>query len=223
MRRAATIATMLAAMALIVAESTTPALAQSTTSPLPSFDFRQAAAVAEWGELHDIARLEATGQGMAVHLNGPDPYFSGPPRDYPAGVPLLMKVRLRSSAGGRSPGLLFRAEAGDQRGALGSRRRQARGLAGADGVPAAARAGHAPADRSAGRSRGLPDRVDPVHAPPMQSPRRPGRSRRSRDRTRRPARPSRADRSSCGSSRTCSAGSPSPWTASSWPPGTTGR
>ena len=55
-----------------------PVHAQAAAPPLPSFDFRQAGAVAEWGELHDVARLEATGQGMAVHLSGPDPYFSGP-------------------------------------------------------------------------------------------------------------------------------------------------
>ena len=79
---------------------TRPAHAQAAQPPLPSFDFRQAGAVAEWGELHDISRLEATGQGMAVHLSGPDPYFCGPARDYPPAVPLLMQVRLRSSAGG---------------------------------------------------------------------------------------------------------------------------
>ncbi|MFO0949677.1 MAG: hypothetical protein U0835_00705 [Isosphaeraceae bacterium] len=67
---------------------------------LPAFDFRQPSAVAEWGELHDVARLEATPEGMAVHLDGDDPYFSGPPRDFPPGVPLTMKIRLRPSAGG---------------------------------------------------------------------------------------------------------------------------
>jgi hypothetical protein len=78
------------------------AQAQPTTSPaaLPAFDFRRAAAVAEWGELHDVVRLEATAEGMAVHLAGDDPYFSGPPRDYPPGVPLRMTIRLRPSAGG---------------------------------------------------------------------------------------------------------------------------
>src|SRR6516225_7940887 len=90
----------LIAAVLIMCTWTGTRLAQAQVAPLPSFNFRQASTVAEWGELHDIARLEATGQGMAVHLDGPDPYFSGPARDYPAGVPLLMKVRLRSSAGG---------------------------------------------------------------------------------------------------------------------------
>ena len=79
-----------------------PAPAQSTISSLPSFDFRQADALAGWGELHDISRLEPApgGQGMAIHIKGPDPYFSGPPRDYPSGVPLLMKIRLEPSTGG---------------------------------------------------------------------------------------------------------------------------
>jgi len=44
-----------------------PALAQSGASPLPSFDFRQAGAVAGWGEPHDVSHIEATKLGMAVH------------------------------------------------------------------------------------------------------------------------------------------------------------
>ncbi|MGC8641000.1 MAG: hypothetical protein ACP5XB_14130, partial [Isosphaeraceae bacterium] len=74
-------------------------LAQATP-PLPAFDFRQPGAVAEWTATHDITRLEPTGQGMAVHIGGEDPYFAGPARDYPAGQPLLLKVRVKSSSGG---------------------------------------------------------------------------------------------------------------------------
>ena len=77
-----------------------PALAQPDASPLPSFDFRQAGAVAGWGEPHDVSHIEATRQGMAVHIDGPDPYVFGPAREYPAGTPLLLKIRLKSSEGG---------------------------------------------------------------------------------------------------------------------------
>ncbi len=70
-----------------------PALAQPDASPLPSFDFRQAGAVAGWGEPHDVSHIEATRQGMAVHIDGPDPYIFGPAREYPAGTPLLLKVQ----------------------------------------------------------------------------------------------------------------------------------
>jgi len=45
-----------------------PVLAQSGASPLPAFDFRQASAVADWGETHDVSHIEATKQGMAVHI-----------------------------------------------------------------------------------------------------------------------------------------------------------
>lgn len=44
-----------------------PALAQSDASPLPSFDFRQAGAVAGWGEPRNVTHIEARKQGMAVH------------------------------------------------------------------------------------------------------------------------------------------------------------
>ena len=77
-----------------------PALARSGASPLPAFDFRQAVAVAGWGEPHDVSHIEATKQGMAVYIDGPDPYIFGPAREYPSGTPLLLKIRLRSSEGG---------------------------------------------------------------------------------------------------------------------------
>jgi len=77
-----------------------PALAQSGASPLPSFDFRQTGTVAGWGEPHDVSHIEATKLGMAVHIDGPDPYILGPAREYPAGTPLLLKIRLKSSEGG---------------------------------------------------------------------------------------------------------------------------
>jgi hypothetical protein len=101
-------------MSLVVAVGAAPVLAQSTmsSSSLPGFDFRQPGAVAEWRELHDVARLETVSQGMAVHLSGEDPYFSGPRRDYPAGVPLLLKVRLRPSAGGYLQVFYFGPEQG---------------------------------------------------------------------------------------------------------------
>ena len=37
---------------------------------------------------------------MAVHIDGPDPYIYGPVRECPAGMPLLLKIRLESSEGG---------------------------------------------------------------------------------------------------------------------------
>ena len=51
-------------------------------------------------EPHDVSHIEATKQGMAVHIAGPDPYIFGPAREYPAGTPLFMKIRLKSSEGG---------------------------------------------------------------------------------------------------------------------------
>ena len=61
-----------------------PALAQSGASPFPSFDFRQAGAVAGWGDPHDVSHIEATKLGMAVHIDGPDPYILQTyPQDHP--------------------------------------------------------------------------------------------------------------------------------------------
>jgi len=77
-----------------------PALAQSGASPFRLFDFRQAGAVAGWGDPHDVSHIEATKLGMAVHIDGPDPYIFGRAREYPAGTPLSLKIRLKSSEGG---------------------------------------------------------------------------------------------------------------------------
>ena len=160
LHRCRLIAVVLTACALTASR---PLRAQGTAPPLPSFDFRQAGAVAEWGELHDVSRIEATGQGMAVHLNGPDPYFSVPREIIRPGVPLLMKVHLRSSAGGGFQVFYFGPNARNQRGALGSRGRQARGLARADRVllPPLGPGTRLRIDPP-GSQRGLPDRVDPV-------------------------------------------------------------
>ncbi len=74
---------------------------QEPRAPLPGFDFQKPGSAAGWGELpHDVARTETTPEGLAVHIGGPDPYIHGPARDYPAGVPLLLKIRLKSSEGG---------------------------------------------------------------------------------------------------------------------------
>ncbi len=67
---------------------------------LPSFDFRRAAELQGWVAQHDLAPLAATPDGMALTITGSDPYLSGPPRDYPPGVPLVLKLRLRSDLGG---------------------------------------------------------------------------------------------------------------------------
>ncbi len=84
-----------------------PEPTQAADSPFPSFDFRQACEVAGWGEMHDVSRVEATDQGMAIQIHGPDPYIYGPTRDYPAGMPLLMNICLKSAEGGMFQAFFF--------------------------------------------------------------------------------------------------------------------
>jgi hypothetical protein len=87
----------LAAFALV---GVPPLQSPSTGQSLPSFDFHQAGTVAEWGALNDIERIEPTEQGMAIHISGPDPYCSGPARDYPGDLSLFLKIRIKPPAGG---------------------------------------------------------------------------------------------------------------------------
>ncbi len=67
---------------------------------LPSFDFSDPADTASWAPTHDISSLTTTSTGLLARISGSDPYTIGPVRDYPADVPLWLRLRLSSDAGG---------------------------------------------------------------------------------------------------------------------------
>mgnify|MGYP005849503799 CR=1 FL=1 len=69
-------------------------------APLIRVDLTEAAAVARWQPAHDVSRIEATSSGMAIHINGTDPYILGPRINAPSGKALILRLRLRSEAGG---------------------------------------------------------------------------------------------------------------------------
>src|SRR5688572_6350848 len=73
---------------------------RSHAADLPAFDFTQSRDAQGWGALHDIARLTPTADGLRVTISGSDPYLHGPARNYPAGVALWLKLRLKSDQGG---------------------------------------------------------------------------------------------------------------------------
>ena len=73
---------------------------RALSQPLPSFDFTSPADTANWLPTHDISSLSNTSTGLLAEISGGDPYTIGPPRDYPAGVPLWLRLKLLSSAGG---------------------------------------------------------------------------------------------------------------------------
>lgn len=73
-----------------------PGIAQE----LPQFDFTKSESALGWQAAHDIAKLEGTPEGLEVSISGNDPYFIGPPCDYPANVPLWMTIRLKSDQEG---------------------------------------------------------------------------------------------------------------------------
>lgn len=79
---------------LIVAGDVAPA------EEMPSFDFTQSGGAEGWKAINDITRLEATSEGLVIETGASDPYLVGPPRDFPAAAPLLMRVRLRSKQPG---------------------------------------------------------------------------------------------------------------------------
>lgn len=61
---------------------------------------RTSAAVSRWHPQHDVSAITAEVEGMRIAIAGPDPYILGPAADFPTGEPLLLRMRLKSTAGG---------------------------------------------------------------------------------------------------------------------------
>jgi hypothetical protein len=79
---------------------------------LPAFDFTKAQDVKEWQPTHDVSRLDGTPEGMRIAISGSDPYLRGPARDYPAGTPLWLRIRLKSDRSGMGQVFYFTAQKG---------------------------------------------------------------------------------------------------------------
>ncbi|HRZ91269.1 MAG TPA: hypothetical protein P5022_00030 [Candidatus Paceibacterota bacterium] len=79
-----------------------------------AFDFTRAAACSEWEAAHHVAALRSTAEGLEISINGNDPYIHGPVRDYPAGVPLRLAMRIKSDTGGSGQIFYFRDAAREE-------------------------------------------------------------------------------------------------------------
>ncbi len=76
---------------------------------LPTFDFAVQGGTEGWVAQHDASMVQSVGEGLTITLTGSDPYVAGPARDYPAGKPLWLRVRLRSDQGGMMQVFYFAA------------------------------------------------------------------------------------------------------------------
>lgn len=70
------------------------------------FNFTQGSAPG-WQATHDISALRTTSDGMVIQISGNDPYSWGPARNYPAGVPLWLEVRIKSDQSGQGQFFYF--------------------------------------------------------------------------------------------------------------------
>lgn len=86
----------------------------ASAQPLPAFDFTQPNVVQEWKPLHDVMSITHTPDGMRIQIGGSDPYIHGPARNYPAGQPLWMRLRLKSDTGGAGQVFYFAEGRGAQ-------------------------------------------------------------------------------------------------------------
>ncbi len=73
---------------------------RAPSQTLPVFDFTNPADAVGWSPTHDISSLATTSTGLLAQISGGDPYVTGPRRDFPAGVPLWLRLKLLSTAGG---------------------------------------------------------------------------------------------------------------------------
>ncbi|MBK9138799.1 MAG: hypothetical protein IPM17_08570 [Verrucomicrobia bacterium] len=76
--------------------------------PLPDFDFTTVPDVGEWTPQHHLSGFGPGPDGLHMTITGLDPYFAGPPRDYPDGTPLWLHFRLRSEQGGMAQVFYYR-------------------------------------------------------------------------------------------------------------------
>jgi hypothetical protein len=93
-----------AAVGVVVEEST-----------LPAFDFTQPETVAEWQPTNHVAAVRAEPEGLAIDIDGFDPFVTGPPRDYPQGVPLRISVRIKPEVEGNLQIFHFQTRASEER------------------------------------------------------------------------------------------------------------
>ncbi len=75
---------------------------------LPDFDFTTLPDADEWKPQHHLQDFGPGPEGLRMTLTGADPYFAGPPRDYPGNTLLWMHLRLRSDQGGMAQVFYFR-------------------------------------------------------------------------------------------------------------------
>jgi len=77
---------------------------------LPSFDFTKPRDAQGWQPAHDVTRVQTTPEGLLIEIGGEDPYLHGPPRDYPAGQPLWLRIRVKSEQAGLGQVFYFTAQ-----------------------------------------------------------------------------------------------------------------
>lgn len=88
-------------------------LEAQTNLNLPVFDFTKPEDASGWLPTHHISSLQTSPTGLVVSISGSDPYFTGPTRDYPPGVPLWARLKLYSEQAGSAQLFYFSTSASE--------------------------------------------------------------------------------------------------------------
>jgi len=85
----------------------------ASSADLPQFDFA-GGSIGPWQATHDVAPLEKTAEGLLVRITGADPYITSPPFDCPPGVPLWLRLRIKSQTAGDVQIFYYRTHAAEE-------------------------------------------------------------------------------------------------------------
>lgn len=64
------------------------------------FDFTQADAAGQWQGRHDVEALKSSPEGLLITISGEDPYLDGPPIKSAIARATMLRMRVKSDAGG---------------------------------------------------------------------------------------------------------------------------
>ncbi len=88
--------------------------AQQTDFNRIEVNFKNPDIIKEWHPLHHISSFKVGANGLDVVVDGEDPYFAGPPMNFPSGRALWLILKVKSEKGGMGQVFFFKNNATEE-------------------------------------------------------------------------------------------------------------
>lgn len=88
--------------------------AQQSDSGIIEVNFKNPDIIKEWHPLNHISSFKACPDGLEVVVDGEDPYFVGPPMNFPPDKPLWLILKVKSEKGGMGQVFYFKKNATEE-------------------------------------------------------------------------------------------------------------